>query len=124
MSHWVADYIGQPWVPGENDCWSFFRKIQANHFGRTVPIINVDALNRLSCVREFQSHTEYSMWYGIENPQDGDAVLLAKGKHPSHIGIWINDGVLHSVENFGVIWQSKPQLKLDGWQHLTFFRHV
>lgn len=124
MNHWAEQYIGQPWIPGDNDCWMFFRQVQRQHFGRHVPIIDIDALNRLACVREFQDHPEHSMWYGVENPQEGDAVLMAKGKHSSHIGVWVNGGVLHSVQGMGVVWQSKPQLKNDGWQHLTFYRHV
>ena len=27
--HWAFDYIGTPWTRDGNDCWQFFRRVQA-----------------------------------------------------------------------------------------------
>ena len=124
MNHWAEEYIGQPWIPGDSDCWAFFRQVQRKHFGRMVPAIDVDALNRLACVRTFDEHPERGMWSGVENPQDGDAVLMARGRHPSHVGVWVNGGVLHSQQGAGVVFSKLPQLARDGWSTITFFRHL
>lgn len=123
MNHWAAQYIGLPWVAGERDCWSFFRQIQSAHFGRQVPAIDVDALNRLESVRAFVNHDERAAWDQISTPADGDAVLMARARQPSHIGVWVDGGVLHAVQGVGVVWQRLPQLKLDGWQSVTYYRH-
>jgi cell wall-associated NlpC family hydrolase len=123
MSHWADQYVGLPWIAGERDCWSFFRQVQAAHFGRQVPAIDVDALNRLESTRTFADHAERAEWAEVQAPQEGDAVLMARSRHPSHIGVWVNGGVLHAVQGVGVVWQRLAQIKLDGWQRITHYRH-
>ena len=48
----------------------------------------------------------YEGWQPVDAPQEGDAVLMSKGRHVCHIGIWVvvNGGaVLHSIEKSGVV---------------------
>ena len=107
MMHWAFDYIGQPWVAGDHDCRGFFRRGLAG--GR----------------RQFAG--ERANWVPVARPQEGDAVLLAHARHPSHVGLWVDadhGGVLHCVQGAGVVFQSLKSLKAMGWNHLEFYRHV
>ena len=120
---WVADYIGQEWIRGENDCWAFFRKVQAEKFGRIVPVVDVDSMSRLACTRELEGHQEHSNWFSVDTPADGDAVLMGKNKHPAHIGLWVNGGVLHCLQGIGSVFQPPHMLELSGWNMISFYRH-
>jgi hypothetical protein len=127
MSHWASTYIGEEWINGLNDCWHFFRKVQKDHFGRDVPVVNIDALDSLSCARAISGHDERIYWVQAESPEEGDAVLMGRGKHPTHIGTWLDvDGgsVLHSIKNAGVVRQGLAALRRDGWNNITFYRHI
>ena len=127
MTHWAGAYIGEEWVNGQNDCWHFFRKVQREHFGREVPVVDVNALSVLSCAQAIDKHEERSNWVVVQSPKEGDAVLMGKGKHPTHIGVWTDaDGgsVLHSLEKAGVCRQKLSALKRDGWNTITYYRHM
>jgi len=124
VTHWISSYIGQPWVAGSNDCWAFFRRVQRERFGRDVPEVDVDAMSVRACANALTGHDERRNWNPTDTPTEGDAVLMARGKHPIHIGLWAHGGVLHCVEHSGVVFQSVPSLKMAGWNHLTYYRHV
>ena len=123
MSHWVTNYIGMEWTAGDNDCWGFFRRVQLDQFGRDVPVVDVDSMSRLAATRALEGHDERSNWQPVETPQDGDAVLMGKGKHPCHIGLWAAGGVLHCVEHIGVIHQPTFALAMTGWKTVSYYRH-
>lgn len=125
--HWAFDYIGQPWVHGEHDCWGFVRRVQFERFGRVVPAFDVDAYNRMACARAVVANPERSNWILVAVPEEGDCVLLAHARHPSHVGLWVDadgGGVLHCLRGDGVVFQSIKALKASGWGHLEFYRHV
>ncbi|MCU0810103.1 MAG: NlpC/P60 family protein [Thiobacillaceae bacterium] len=124
MSHWITEYIGLPWVAGENDCWAFFRRVQRERFGLDLPAVDVDAMSVRACANALTGDPERSNWTSEAIPLEGDAVLMARGKHPIHIGMWAAGGVLHCVEHSGVVFQSVPSLKMAGWNHIHFYRHV
>ena len=125
MTHWAVEYIGDPWVAGEHDCWAFVRRVWREQFGIEVPLIDVDACNRLACVRAFAGHEERANWHNVTTPQEGDAVLLSQSKHPSHVGVWIDadgGGVLHCVEGVGVVFQTVSSMRAAGWHGMEFYR--
>jgi hypothetical protein len=124
VTHWISEYIGEPWVAGENDCWAFFRRVQRIRFGVEVPAVDVDAMSVRACANALEGHEERIRWQPVENPLEGDAVLMGRGKHPIHIGLWAAGGVLHCVEGAGVVFQSVASLKMAGWRNLTYYRHV
>jgi len=126
MTHWAASYIGRAWVTREHDCWAFFREIQRVHFGRDVPAFDVDSLSLLACARAMAANPERQRWIATSTPIEGDAVLLAHSRHPSHIGVWLDvdgGGVLHCIEGAGVVFQSRASLAACGWGHLEFYTH-
>lgn len=128
--HWAADYLGQPWQAGAQgpaawDCWAFFRHVQQLHFGVTVPEVDVDAMNLHAVAHAFAGHDERARWAEVTKPQDGDAVLLAHNRYPSHVGVWLaidGGGVLHCQQGSGVIFTQPARLAHMGWQRVQFFR--
>jgi uncharacterized protein YijF (DUF1287 family) len=75
----------------------------------------------------FKTNEEFHNWVEVDSAQDGDAVLLRIAKYPNHVGVWISDGetigVLHAVENMGVIFSSLQNLDMCGWKISSFYRH-
>lgn len=125
MTHWALRYIGDPWISGEHDCWAFVRRVWREQFGLDVAAVDVDACNRLACMRAFSGHDERSNWHNVDEPREGDAVLLAQGQHPSHVGVWVDvdgGGVLHCAEGMGVMFQTVSSLKTAGWHCKEFYR--
>lgn len=124
MTHWAEKYIGEPWTPGDNDCWAFARKVWREQFGIEVPVVDVDACNRMSCSRAFAGHDEKASWQKVDVPQEGDAALIGKSARPSHVGIFVNGGILHCVQHAGVIFSNLTALSLSGWRVLGWYRRA
>lgn len=130
--HFAIQYIGKPWVnggqgPDEFDCWGFFRHVQREHFGREVQFIDVDANDLRTVIKNFRDDDERTKWKKVDEPQDGDGVLMAHGKYPSHVGVWLDidgGGVLHCTRGEGVVFSSLSSLKTSGWGRLEFYRHA
>lgn len=127
MTHWAIQYIGQEWVPQSNDCWAFCRRIWADHFGLDVPVVDVDPAHLAAVVHAFHGHAERAHWIEVAYPREGDAVLLAHSRYPSHVGVWIeadDGGVLHCDQASGVCFSSPQALARAGWGHLRYYRHL
>lgn len=129
--HWAFAYLGTPWVRGGEgpgyDCYTFARMIQRQHFGIDMPLINVDADDFRLVATQMQKNPEKDNWLQVSEPQEGDCVLMAHAKYPSHAGVYLtenNGGVLHCVRGQGVVFSSMDALKLSGWSHLEFYRHA
>ena len=106
--HWAFDYIGMPWTRDGNDCWQFFRRVQAERFGRVIPAFDMASHRAVVCARAVAENPERANWQPVDRPQEGDAVLMAHASHPSHIGLWIDvdgGGVLHCINGPGVVWK-------------------
>lgn len=124
--HWAAAYIGLPWVNGESDCWHFARQVWHERFGWDVPAVEVDAASALAGRRAFRDGARAD-WCVAEEPEEGDAVLMATGERPCHVGIWVaadGGGVLHSVEGAGVIFTRGRRIMDIGYRVLGYYRRV
>lgn len=130
MSHWANDYIGLPWESGAQgpdayDCWALVRQVQRAHYGRELPIIQVDAHDQAAVRAAFAGHPERARWRRVESPQDGDCVQALKGNDIDHVGVYLDlDGgrVLHAAQRIGVICTALPVLKRMGWCPVEFYR--
>jgi cell wall-associated NlpC family hydrolase len=130
MSHWSSQYIGLPWESGAQgpdafDCWAFVRHVQSKHFGRDLPLIDVDANNRSMVHAAFAIHPERQRWAQVEQPSEGDCVLVHKGRFADHVGMWVDvDGgrILHAVPRAGVVCTSIQALRRLGWNPIEFYR--
>ena len=122
MSHWVEAYVGRPWVAGDSDCWNLARCVWREHFGRDVPAVVVDPSSALAGHRAFRDG-DFSRWIAVQSPQEGDAVLMARGDSPCHVGIWVGIGaVLHSIEGAGVVCTPARRVPDIGYRVTGFYR--
>lgn len=126
MSPW-AEYIGLPWEAGAQgpdayDCWSFFRMVQAAHFGIAVPIIIAPDYDDPAVLAGlFRGHEEAGRWRRIEKPGHGCAVLVHR---PLHAGTWLDvdgGGVLHCVRGMGVVFTHDAAWRLSGFGRREFY---
>jgi hypothetical protein len=126
--HWAEQYIGEPWIAGEHDCWAFARRVWRERFGRDIPAVDVDATNRLACSRAFAgAEPERANWEPVHVPFEGDAALIGKNTRPSHVGVWVyanGGGVLHCVQGVGVVCNDLTSLALTGWRVLGWYRRA
>jgi cell wall-associated NlpC family hydrolase len=124
-AHWIESYIGTPWVAGETDCWHFARRVWEERFGIEVPALPVDARDPRAARRAFADADEMDRWVQILRPAEGDAVLMAKGRHPCHVGIWVAPGyVLHAVEGAGAICTDAAALSAMGYRVTGHYRRL
>jgi hypothetical protein len=124
---WAAQYIGDPWIAGEHDCWGFARRVWREQFGIEVPAIDVDALNKLHVVRAFAEHPQRDKWERIETPIEGAGVLMGKSDRAAHVGIWTEEsggGIVHCVEGVGVVFNQVTSLNINGWRVLGWYRRA
>ncbi|MDT7849912.1 NlpC/P60 family protein [Methylophilus sp. VKM B-3414] len=129
--HWAFAYLGTPWVRGGEgpgyDCYSFVRMVQHQHFGIVMPVIDVDADDFRAVATHMQQSHEKANWQRVSQPQEGDCVLMAHAKYPTHIGVYLaadGGGVLHCVRGEGVVFSSLSALVLSGWGRLEYYRYA
>jgi cell wall-associated NlpC family hydrolase len=123
--HWATKYIGEAYEWGVNDCWMFCRRVWEIEFGFVVPILSINNSSLRTITRVMANDGERLNWTKESSPREGDAVLLAHSRFPSHIGIWVDadgGGVLHCQDEDGVIFNSRQALLRAGWIELQFFR--
>lgn len=121
----IIQYLGLPWIEGRRDCWLFFREIQAKHYGRTVPIVDVDVMDIRDVIHKVDAEKK-AHWEQIGKPEDGCAVLMSRNRYPVHIGMWLDiDGgkVLHCAQGMGVVFQNRQALKFDGWTGISYWKY-
>jgi cell wall-associated NlpC family hydrolase len=125
VSHWAAGYVGTPWVAGESDCWSLARRIWRERFGWDVPPLAVDAASALDTRRAGAAASSFIGWIEVADPREGDAVLMAMGRHPCHVGIYVDGGrVLHAVEGAGAVCTPLGRLRDMGYRAVGYWRHA
>ena len=129
QAHWAENYIGTPWAagaqgPDEYDCMGFFKKVQAEHFGISVPVIIApDYENPHVLAALFSEHEERTHWNKISRPEHGCAVIVHR---PMHIGTWLDidgGGVLHCARGAGVIFTKDSSWSLSGFGRCEYFKH-
>lgn len=124
MSHWAQAYLGLPHDDTEHHCWAFCRRIWRERFGLDVPEMPMDAGHPRAVRRAFEESPERAAWVPATHPQEGDAVLMAMGRWPCHVGIWIDlGGVLHSIEG-GSVWTPKARLGDLGYRIVGVYRRA
>src|SRR5512144_1436743 len=109
MPHWATAYIGWPYERGAQgpelwDCWSFFRRVQGERFGREIPLLATRPSWR-EIAQAFPAWSGQYGWHPVAKPRDGDAVFLARLRDPTHVGIWVADlkATLHCCEGGSVL---------------------
>lgn len=120
--HWTDRWIGRPWVAGESDCWSLARAVWAHEFGRALPPLPVDPRDLAAGVRALRAGR--AGWIEVDRPAEGDAVLMARGVRPCHVGVWVApDRVLHALERTGAVCTPAARLGELGYRRAAVLRH-
>ena len=125
--HWTSQFLGAGYSlgaqgPREFDCWSFFRRVQREQFGREVPFHQApDSLNAIR--KALEAGPADCGWRETKTPRDGDAVLLSMLRHPTHIGIWVGDlkAVLHCASGIGSTLHDARHLAMAQWRIRGFY---
>lgn len=126
--HWATSYIGFAYKVGaqgeggEWDCWSFFRFVQRERFGRDVPFM--PPLSSLNDIRKaLEAGPACLGWRSTEKPTDGDAVFLSMMRHPTHIGIFVADlrSTLHCAAGSGSVLHDARHLAAAQWRVRGYF---
>lgn len=120
--------IGLPWKPGakgpeEFDCWGLSQLLQKELFGRTLPDVTVDAEDIRLVIKEISQSEHRRFWKRVPHPENGCLVEMSSGKHPYHIGTYINldgGGIFHCQNPSGVCFDRIPLLKIAGWRNFKF----
>lgn len=125
-SHWIEDYLGDPWRASDHDCWGFFRRVQAERFGRLLPAVDPGSYSPRHLIHTVAEHPVRDPWKIIDLPAEGDGVLMGKARRPTHVGVWVEadgGGVLHCQESSGVIFTNRQALARLGWNVLGIYRY-
>lgn len=131
MKHWAEQYLGLPWQSGAQgpqafDCWALVRHVHRAHFGRELPVVDVDAANLAAVRATFAATPIFQLWRQVEQPAEGDAVVMHKGSAADHVGVWVEvDGgrVLHAAQGAGVVATPLAALRRLGWGRVSFWRY-
>ena len=122
MPHWATPYIGWRYQRGAQgpdcwDCWSFFREVQSQNYGRAIPVLPTPPTWR-EIARAFPAWSTQHGWAPADVPRDGDAVSMARLREPTHVGVWVADlkSVLHCAEGSGSVLHDARHLAAAGWR--------
>jgi cell wall-associated NlpC family hydrolase len=121
---WAARYVGLPYVAGEAECWHFAARVWREVFGWDVPVA-ASFGGALASRRLASDPASYDGWQPVADPEDGDAVVMAKGARPCHVGVWVAPGhVLHAVEGAGGLCTPAGRVGDLGYRITGFYRRV
>ena len=122
MNHWARDFIGLKYKsngvgPDEFNCWTLVAHIQQKIYGRKLPFFtDIDGDDWLSAAQKMRTEdcTIYG-WQETDMPVDGDVMLLGHGRYATHAGVWVDGGLLHCLENAGVVFDRMSPLFRMEW---------
>jgi len=123
--------LGKPYEPlarGPDafDCWGLFDYVLRMQFGvSTLPSIGFD-FKKLDVVRSrFKAAVAAGEGERIEEPFDGCAVYMSRGRLPDHIGVYLSidgGGALHVMRKTGVVFTKIGALRALRLNVLGYYR--
>jgi hypothetical protein len=121
---WAARYVGTPWIAGEAECWHRAAQVWREVFGWEVAALPAGDSARLA-LSLAADPASYAGWRAVEAPRDGDAVVMAQGARPCHVGVWAApDRVLHWVRGAGGLLTPAPRLPELGYRIAGHYRRA
>lgn len=132
--HWAAAYLGRPWRLGADgpetyDCWGLVRAVYRARCGVEIPAAGFASEEPRALIAGIAAYPAWNEWRPVEGrPDELDAVVMAQGRHPVHVGLWVAAGaamaVLHTTRAGGVVVQDKPSLSATGFRIVGTYRHA
>jgi cell wall-associated NlpC family hydrolase len=132
LAPWAKDYVGVPFVSGGRDrsgadCYGLVRLIQAEQFGRRLPLLSgdyADADNFAETEALMRSRRPLLAGRRVETPEPGDVCVLRFHGLPVHLGICAGRGwMLHALKGAGSVLQrtGDPGLagRIEGWYRVN-----
>lgn len=86
--HWAAQYVGEKYIEGENDCASFAVKVQREIFDREITLPQNRAANVRGWSKQINENKS-DCATPTKSPVDGDAVLMIGKGRTNHIGVYV-----------------------------------
>lgn len=93
------DILGIPYAPNGDspqtgfNCYTFIKYFRKRFFDLDTPVAGAfDVRNPIQVVDTTQAATFYEK---TDAPQNGDIVLMYKGKKPAHVGVFVDGLVMH-----------------------------
>lgn len=106
MQHWCEQYVGQPYIEGQNDCAALAERVQRDVFGRDITLPQ----HRAAGVRGWSEQIaagKDEIAECTDTPEEGDAVLMIGRGRLNHIGIYVRINgvphVLHAMKDAGQV---------------------
>jgi len=127
--HWSESYLHLGYKvgvagPDLYDCWTFFRLVQRERFGRDVPFMP-SPLSRGTTAKVMPTWASSFGWAEVRVPETGDAAFMANGRVATHVGVFVGDlparHILHCPEG-GVRLHTFQHLELLGWDIRSYWR--
>ena len=116
---WVAGYIGIPFEgKGRTregcDCYGLLRLVELEQFAQMLPeYSDYDPGNQEEEARLIDERLPLIGASRVESPEAGDIVQLRYLGAPSHVGVFVGDGmVLHTAPKKGVVLESLSSVNL------------
>jgi len=131
MSHWARKYIGKGYAsdgigPDEFNCWTLVVDVQARIYGRSMPFcsdaVGIGWAEAAQKIRNVDKN-KYG-WELTRSGLDGDVILMGHGRYATHAGVWVENGILHCLEDCGVIFSRlTPVVKVE-WPTFEIYRYI
>jgi hypothetical protein len=106
MAHWSDQFLGEPYVKGENDCASVAVRAVRAAIGREIHIPTERAGGWRGYSEQILAAKD-GLALPVETPADGDGVLMVGRARLNHIGVMCLIGgerwVLHAMEAAGEV---------------------
>lgn len=130
--HWDVQYLGKKWTvdgfgPDTFNCWGLVWWVYRKHFNCELPKFTISPDANAEVVRAFTFASGSAEWFELPKPLDGCLVGMSSHKLIHHVGIYLAvDGgmILHSSRGKGVLCQSLPALRAQGWNRLSFYSYA
>jgi cell wall-associated NlpC family hydrolase len=128
----VNEYIGAPYVcnargPDSFDCYGLVLHFYKRTAGIELPDWNVkdDLMGTAvkSITAALNESYDRDLFKVVDHPQDLDVAVLKRHKLAHHVGVYVNNGILHcSAASGGVVWERQSNFAAAGRGVLEFLR--
>ncbi len=123
-SEWVSDYVGRPYEDGVAECWHLAAAVWRERFGFEAPVVATLGSTRMGRAMA-QAEMADPAWRQVAAPEEGDAVVMARGAVPCHVGVWVAPGhVLHCIRGAGTILTEAERIGTLGYRIVGWWRRA